>query len=914
MSEQLSIEIRAKAILDEASKQISTLMTEVEKKSDAAGSKVKMSFGDIARVTTVAAGAVAGVAAGITVLGTRGADVLDIKGAFDELNATIGNNSTKVLETLRTQFAGTVTDFDLMKMANASLASGLKATDEDFKLLANGARVLADRTGGSASQAFQTLATAMATGKTKGAELLIGVVDNTRAMEAYAQRLGVTVQDLTEQQKVEAAAIATKQQLRKAVGDASGATADFGDKVEQSKVRLQNFVDDISSWVATSPAIGGWSSAITGVSGAFTVAAAAAGPLKSGVTSLVGLLGKNGLAGSAGTAGMALRSTGVAAGLLGAAAGGWAIGKWIADLRLFGDAAMSIGESFEFTFTKMDNWWRGIKTSDADIETAIVSRRKLQSSTADVGTAMDKAAAAAAREAAALEADTVVTKSAKEAAEKLAKAKDEQAAAYRSFTNWIGEREIEMHAAAIKAKEEEDKRYAAFRNEIGERLMLEDLARYERERVLRSKSFADMAGLYKGPSAKDNDGSTLGVSMGSSILSGLQATFTQHFGSTVMAALTGGGNILQSVGGLLGGSLTKSIFGGKAMQDGIKNIFGATLGGAFNALLPGIGTLIGPLIGKIGSFFDGLFGPNQRELDGRKAAAAFRTELEGMLSPLQRAEAGTEKWKHSVIAVRDAFIAAGRTEREALDIMDRLWKAEKQGGDAVAQVIREIQAVMQSGVTPAVVDTGAAFASAAAAGVTGFGQVSAAAGVAAGEIDLLKAEIAKPIMIKVGWNAEDFNVTDFLKSNPNDQHRAGETGNITDPQMRALMGGAYDDAISSFFAREGRDDLYRRGQSALGLGQVPSKFFEDYIRGKGYTDGGFVNAPMSGMGVTVHGREAIIPMDKPSTVASQMAREIAGALRGAGGQIVVQLMIDGRKAAESIVPHLPRVLASHGLA
>lgn len=103
-----------------------------------------------------------------------------------------------------------------------------------------------------------------------------------------------------------------------------------------------------------------------------------------------------------------------------------------------------------------------------------------------------------------------------------------------------------------------------------------------------------------------------GRDAGKSWTDGLGGAISEGLGSAIQGALQGGGNVLQSIGGSIGGSLTKSIFGGQAMQKSITSIFGNTLGGAFNAILPGIGSLIGPLIGKIGSMFKNIFGPSEQ--------------------------------------------------------------------------------------------------------------------------------------------------------------------------------------------------------------------------------------------------------------------------------------------------------------
>jgi len=173
--------------------------------------------------------------------------------------------------------------------------------------------------------------------------------------------------------------------------------------------------------------------------------------------------------------------------------------------------------------------------------------------------------------------------------------------------------------------------------------------------------------------------------------------FRTQLPQTIMAAFTGGGDVFKSVGGLFGGQLTRNIFGSEGMQKSITSVFGATLGGAFNAILPGIGALAGPLISGIAGLFDGLFGPSKKEKEGRSAAAAFRDELAGALTESQKLEVQSavnagqnERWAATVIFLRDRYRELGLTEAEALQDADRLWRAEREGGEAVGRVIADI--------------------------------------------------------------------------------------------------------------------------------------------------------------------------------------------------------------------------------
>ena len=156
-------------------------------------------------------------------------------------------------------------------------------------------------------------------------------------------------------------------------------------------------------------------------------------------------------------------------------------------------------------------------------------------------------------------------------------------------------------------------------------------------------------------------------------------------GVTFTNNLFGEGGISEGVtkklSGVLGGGLSKVLGGtmGKALGDGI------------GAMLPGIGALIAPLAqAAIGGLKKLMGGPSAEELAGRKLVSQFEDTLAKSLTGIQRAEAGTDKWKQTTIGVRDMFLKAGLSVEDARAATERLWAASKQGEDAVKAVIEQI--------------------------------------------------------------------------------------------------------------------------------------------------------------------------------------------------------------------------------
>ena len=128
------------------------------------------------------------------------------------------------------------------------------------------------------------------------------------------------------------------------------------------------------------------------------------------------------------------------------------------------------------------------------------------------------------------------------------------------------------------------------------------------------------------------------------------------------------------------------------------------------AIVAGLSKLGGTIKGWLG----GIFGdPSKAEKEGRRVAGAFRQGLLDNLTPEQMAEVqqaiqgawkGNEIGAATVIAIRDAYIAAGASAEDALAVVNRLWQAEQQGGEAVQVVIADIQAKIDEGLIPSTED------------------------------------------------------------------------------------------------------------------------------------------------------------------------------------------------------------------
>lgn len=189
-----------------------------------------------------AVAAVTAVSAAVIALGMRGADVADMAETFNELQARIGNTAG-ALNVISDALDGTVNDFDIMHNTNTALSLGLKLTEDQFKSTAEGARLLADRTGRTASDAFQTLMMAMATGRDRQLRFLGLTVDTEAAVKKMELALGKSSGELTKAQTTQAKSEAILAALNKQLEQSGRVALDFGDRVAQVTTLMANLSD-----------------------------------------------------------------------------------------------------------------------------------------------------------------------------------------------------------------------------------------------------------------------------------------------------------------------------------------------------------------------------------------------------------------------------------------------------------------------------------------------------------------------------------------------------------------------------------------------------------------------------------------------------------------------------------------------
>lgn len=160
--------------------------------------------------------------------------------------------------------------------------------------------------------------------------------------------------------------------------------------------------------------------------------------------------------------------------------------------------------------------------------------------------------------------------------------------------------------------------------------------------------------------------------------------------------LTGGKSVGNTVGGMFQGAGGSSLLnyapyaaavplimgtGGRKGSAASGAVLGAKIGSAFGP----IGTGVGAGIGALGGWIRG-GGPSKTERQGRDAASQARSSITAGATPQQLQEAGGDPRALTHIVLRDRF----GNDALASQMVEQLWRAEKDGPDAVNRVVSSL--------------------------------------------------------------------------------------------------------------------------------------------------------------------------------------------------------------------------------
>jgi hypothetical protein len=185
----------------------------------------------------------------------EGAAVADVEENFNHLTETAGRLGSTLLNELQEGTHNTISNFELMKLANADLAAGLNLSDQQFRTMADGAFALAQATGVDVKQALESMNEALLKGQARGVQSLTGRIDMIKAEEDYAAKLHTTADRLTTEEKLQSAREAILNAVSQATGRLGEQTDGLDEKIAQAQTTWANFTEELGKTIATSPVI-----------------------------------------------------------------------------------------------------------------------------------------------------------------------------------------------------------------------------------------------------------------------------------------------------------------------------------------------------------------------------------------------------------------------------------------------------------------------------------------------------------------------------------------------------------------------------------------------------------------------------------------------------------------------------------
>lgn len=612
-------------------------------------------FGSI--IGGVALRALSALGQGMADAAKNGVQLTSLVTSFDRLSASIGESGDAMLTVTRSATKGLVSDLNIMQSANKAMLLGLPVTSQEMGVLAKAAVTLGRAMGQDAGKSLDDLITALGRSSPMILDNLGLTVKVGDANEAYAAKVGKSAAALTQQEQKLAFYQAAMEAARKKTDDLGGIQLTLSDKVDRAKTSVGNLIATFARGVAESPAF----------ETALDKVATAAQRLQQRIDDVKEARERLGTK----------AQINVADELATAVDNAKLLEDEIEKIerhRMFQAAetgAPSIATSIS-RFNVPEQPFRG--ATDADIDILENRTKKLQEQ-------LDKR----------VKAET-------DAAQALAREYKRQMDVATATFESVDKIEADMLASrrALEASSYAEQERLAFG--FGTRILQhaldlnQSLISLDAQRLRKVLAFN-----VPQATAGANEAGKLGSQAAIEWLDGFRSGLS-GIGDSIIRALEGGGNVVGSIAAGFGNSFTQKTFGSEQFKSLMNNSFGSALGGMFNSVLPGIGALAGPLFSKIASVLKRAFGgPSEQELAGRASTDEFTRSLESMLDWTEKIEVhqliaagNSEKWATQVVAIRDAYVNAGLSVDEALNAVNRLWEAERQGGGATQAIIDEI--------------------------------------------------------------------------------------------------------------------------------------------------------------------------------------------------------------------------------
>ncbi len=179
-----------------------------------------------------------------------GAAIAQAEDAFDRLTISAGTTSEVLLGKLRDATDGTISNFNLLKIANDGLIAGLKP--EELETFAKAADAIAGSTGGDAAAGLQRLSDAFARGRVEGVAAELGIRNYNAEIKKFADALGTTSDKLGEDARKLVERNILIDAVAKKTQELGVNTIVNGDIVQRWGVALQNSADNLKTLLGRS--------------------------------------------------------------------------------------------------------------------------------------------------------------------------------------------------------------------------------------------------------------------------------------------------------------------------------------------------------------------------------------------------------------------------------------------------------------------------------------------------------------------------------------------------------------------------------------------------------------------------------------------------------------------------------------
>lgn len=168
-----------------------------------------------------------------------------VKKSFDQLTASVWQNSKEMLSALKEASKGAVSEYDLMLSANRSLKLWVASNTEDMTDLMKIARLYGQQMWQDVTQSFNDIVTWLWRWSPMILDNLWIIIDSEKAYEQYAEKIWKSASELSKQEKTQALVNATLEEWRKKLEEYGEPAQTMGERLQALKNNFQEMATRI---------------------------------------------------------------------------------------------------------------------------------------------------------------------------------------------------------------------------------------------------------------------------------------------------------------------------------------------------------------------------------------------------------------------------------------------------------------------------------------------------------------------------------------------------------------------------------------------------------------------------------------------------------------------------------------------